>query len=135
MSYFSGFQPTATALLVFVVCSVFGSLSFAMNPKPVDYELSLSFVPANGQLIGTAKITIKPGLPLTLSLARLDITGTLLQDESGSEHKLMPTQGVLLLPAAQTSRTLYLSYTRTIKNDFDLSVKNATKIFDPTRKK
>jgi aminopeptidase N len=119
MSFFSAFQPTATALLVFVVCSVFGSLSFAMNPKPVDYELSLSFVPANGQLIGTAKITIIPGLPLTLSLARLDITGTLLQDESGSEHKLMPTQGVLLLPAAQTSRTLYLSYTRTIKNDFD----------------
>ncbi len=119
MSYFSDLQSTTSALLVFVLCSIFGSLSFAMNPKPTDYELSLSFVPANGQLIGTAKITIKPGQPLTLSLAHLEITGTLLQGESGSEHKLLPTQDVLLLPATQTNRTLYLSYTRTTINDFD----------------
>jgi len=120
MAYIFDHLPTAIATLFVVFCSYFASPSLAAAlPANSNYELSLSFVPEEGQLIGTSKITIKGGEKLTLFLYGLEVTGTLLQDENGREHELLPPGDVLILPAAETRRTLYLSYTRTIGKDFD----------------
>ncbi len=119
MAYIFDQLPTSIAILGIVFCSYFASIAMAEERPDSNYELSLSFVPAEGQLIGTSKITIKPGEKLTLFLYGLEVTGTLLQDENGKEHELLPSGDVLNLPAAETRRTLYLSYTRTIGKDFD----------------
>jgi aminopeptidase N len=124
MAYFSNHLPTTTSLiflilLIFFGCSCFGSFAQAAVHENSDYELSLSFVPEEGRLIGTAKITIEPSRKLTLFLHGLEVTGTLLRDENGKEYELLPTKDVLILPANKMSRTLYLSYTRTIQNDFE----------------
>jgi aminopeptidase N len=121
MAYFSDHLPTTTALLtlILIFCSCFGSVSLAVEHENTDYELSLSFVPKEGRLIGTSKITIEPGRELTLLFHGLEVTGTLLRYESGREHALLPIQHVLILPSTKTSRTLYLSYTKTIEGDFD----------------
>ena len=124
MAYFSNHLPTTTGLifltlLILFGCSCigsFGSFAQAVEHENSDYELSLSFVPAEGRLIGTAKITIEPGRKLTLFLHGLEVTGTLLRDENGKEHELLSTQDVLILPQNKMSRTLYLSYTKTIQN-------------------
>lgn len=121
MASFSDYLPTTIVFLslILIGCSCFSSVSLAKEHEDHEYELSLSFIPEEGQLIGTAKITVEPGRKLTLFLHGLEVTGTLLRDENGKEHELLATQDVLILPSAKTSRTLYLSYTRTIKNDFD----------------
>ena len=123
MAYLSDYLPTTTLfptiILILIICSGFGSISLATEHKSSEYELSLSFVPEEGRLIATAKIIIEPGQKLTLFFPELEITGSLLQDESGSEHELQSSQDMLLLPSAKKGRTLYLSYAKTIKNDFD----------------
>jgi len=121
MAYFSNHIPITTVLLslVLIGCSCFSSISKATESGIPDYELSLSFVPEKSQLIGTAKITIAPDHKLTLFLQELEITGTLLRNKSGKEQELLSTKDILILPSAKKSRTLYLSYTKTIKNDFD----------------
>lgn len=119
MTYIIDHLPPALTILVVVFCSYFTSFAMAAIPPNSNYELSLSFVPEEGRLIGTSKITIKKGEKLTLSLYGLEITGSLLQDERGREHELLPPGDVLILPATETRRTLYLSYTRAIGKDFD----------------
>ncbi len=122
MTYFLNTLPVTSIFLsiLFLFGSNFASVSWAKGHKDSVYELSLSFVPEEGRLIGTAKITMQPGSKLSLLLEGLDITGTLLLDnESGRERRLRDLQNVLVLPAATTSRTLYLSYTKTIKEHFD----------------
>jgi len=121
MAYFSDTLPTTSIFLILILifCSFFASISLAANPENPVYELSLSFVPEEGRLIGTSKITIEPGHTLRLLLHGLEITGTLLRDENGKENALLPIQDVLILPSAKTSRTLYLSYSKTIKKDFE----------------
>ncbi|MFN2355695.1 MAG: ChaN family lipoprotein, partial [Desulfopila sp.] len=119
MAYIFNHFPTAITIVVVVFYSYFSSIALAAGPQNSDYELSLSFVPEEGRLIGTSKITIKRGEKLTLFLYGLEITGTLLQGANGREHELLPPGDVLILPAAETKRTLYLSYTRTIVKDFD----------------
>lgn len=121
MPSFSDYLPTTIVFLslILISCSCFSPVSLAKEHKNHEYELSLSFIPEEGQLIGTTKITIRPGRKLTLFFQGLKITGSLLRDESGKEHELLLTQDVLILPSVKRSRTLYLSYTRTIKKDFD----------------
>ncbi|GAB6192231.1 ChaN family lipoprotein [Desulfocastanea catecholica] len=119
MTYIFDHLPTAITIVVVVFCSYFALPSLAAAVQNSNYELSLSFVPEEGRLIGTSKITIKKGEKLTLSLYGLEVTGSLLQDENGREHELLPPGDVLILPAAETRRTLYLSYTRSIDKDFD----------------
>jgi uncharacterized iron-regulated protein len=121
MPYFSVHLPAAGMLLTLTLfLSCFMSISTAAgSEKTSAYELSLSFVPEQGQLTGTSKITINPNRKLTLLLYGLEVTGSLLKDENGGEHELLPSQDVLVLPAANTRRTLYISYTKTIKNDSD----------------
>jgi uncharacterized iron-regulated protein len=121
MTCFSNHLPTSSIFftLFLIFCSCCSSAALAAHQEKSDYELSLSFVPQEGQLIGTAKITIDPGRKLTLSVQDLAITGTLLRDETGHEHRLHPTRNMLILPSASTSRTLYISYTRTVKDDFN----------------
>lgn len=119
MAYFSDHLPGTGVLLIFtlLLCSSI-SVSMAAGPqKTSDYELSLSFTPEQGQLTGTSKITLSPNRKLSLSLNGLTITGSLLKDENGAEHELLLLQDELILPSANTSRTLYLSYTKTIKKD------------------
>jgi len=110
---------TTSLLLILFFYGCFASVSRATEPKKTDYELSLSFAPEEGRLFGTSKISIQPDHNLTLYLYGLEITGTLLQDENGGEHELLSTKDVLILPAAKTGRTLYLSFRKTIQNDFD----------------
>jgi uncharacterized iron-regulated protein len=121
MAYFSDTLPTTSIFLILILifCSFFASISLAAEPESSVYELSLSFVPGESRLIGTSKITIEPGHTLRLFFHGLKITGTLLRDENGKENALLPIQDVLILPSAKTSRTLYLSYTKTIKEDFE----------------
>lgn len=123
MAYFTVHLPTTTAFLIHILlliaCICFGSVSLAAEHEKTNYELSLSFVPEEGRLIGTSKITIEAGRKLTLIFQGLEVTGTQLQDENGREYELLPIQDVLILPSTKTSRTLYLSYTKTIKDDFD----------------
>lgn len=121
MPYFPVHLPATGILLTLtLVLSSFMSISMAADSEKIsDYELSLSFIPEQGQLTGTSKITIIPNRKLTLLLGGLKVTGSLLKDENGAEHEILPLQDVLILPAANTSRTLYLSYTKTIKNGSD----------------
>lgn len=118
MSSFSVHLSATGILLSLTLClSSFMSISMAADPqKTSDYELSVSFIPEQGQLTGTSKITINPNHKVTLRLDGLKVTGSLLKDENGAEHELLPLQDVLTLPSANTRRTLYLSYTKTIKN-------------------
>ncbi len=127
MAYFSEHVPSTPTLftLIFIICSCFCTVSQAAEPDITNYELSLSFVPQEGRLIGTSKIIIEAGQKLTLSFQGLEVTGTLLKDKNGEEHALLPTQDALILPSTNTIRTLYLSYTKIIKNDFD-------NLIDPT---
>ena len=84
MTCFSNHLPTSSIFftLFLIFCSCCSSVVLAAQQEKSDYELSLSFVPQEGKLIGTAKITIDPGRTLTLSLQDLTITGTLLQDDN-----------------------------------------------------
>ncbi len=121
MTYCTHHFP-ATSLflaLILISCVCCSTIAKATEPHKSSYDLALSFVPEEGRLIGTARITIEPDQKLSLYVAGLDITGSLLQDESGNEQSIQPIQEALLLTAVKTSRTLYISYTKTIKNDFD----------------
>ncbi len=121
MAYFSDHLPSTPAwfTLIFIICCCFGTVSLAAELEKTNYELSLSFVPQEGRLIGTSRITIAAGQNITLSFQGLEITGSLLKDENGGEHELLPRQNVLTLPSTKTNRTLYLSYTKIIQNEFD----------------
>jgi aminopeptidase N len=121
MTYFSDHVPNTPAWFTFIliICSCFGTVSLAAELETTNYELSLSFVPQEGRLVGTSKITIKAGRKLTLSFQGLEITGTLLQDENGRKLKLLPTQNALSIPSTKANRTLFLSYTKIIREDFD----------------
>jgi hypothetical protein len=80
MPYFSVHLPAAGILLTLTLfLSSFMSISMAAGPERTsDYELSISFVPEQGQLTGTSKITINPNRKLTLLLYGLEVTGYLL---------------------------------------------------------
>ncbi len=91
------------------------------RPAAGEYELSLSFATdkAPGELTGTARIAILPGMPLTLAFPRLTITAALLQDEEGEKTHLQPDGGVMIIPPSPGPRTLYISYTKTVADDPD----------------
>ncbi|MGB3225954.1 MAG: ChaN family lipoprotein [Desulforhopalus sp.] len=119
-SFFVHLPATGILLTLTLFLSSLMSISMAAGPlKSNEYELSISFIPEQGQLTGTSKITLPPNRKITLWLDGLNITGSLLKDENGAEHELLPLQEVLIIPSANTSRTLYLSYTKTIKNGSD----------------
>lgn len=121
MTYFTDHLPTTTIFLIFALLflSYFAVVAEAEESHPSNYKLSLSFVPEKGQLIGTAAITIDPGQQISFLVAGLEITGTLLRDEGGNEYNLPVSKDELIPPMAASSRLLYISYTKTIKNDFD----------------
>ena len=121
MTYFTDHLPTSTIFLIFTLLffSYFAVVSEAEETHQSNYELSLSFVPEEGLLTGTAAITVDPGQKISFLVAGLEITGTLLRDQGGNEYKLSPTKDELILPRTTSSQTLYISYTKTIKNDFD----------------
>ena len=100
--------------LIFLATSCYASVSQPAEPQQTNYELSLSFIPEQGRLIGTSKIYIEPNQKLSLIFHELEVTGSLLKDENGRKQELLPIQDVLMLPATEVSRTLYISYTRTI---------------------
>ncbi len=121
MTYSTDHLPSTSIFLALVVLFFvfFDTIAEAKEPAQSNYQLSLSFVPEEGRLIGTARIAVEPGQKFSLFVAGLEITGTLLRDASGTEYKLLPTNDELILPATKTSRTLYVSYIKTVKNDFD----------------
>ncbi len=103
-------------ILLLLACCTFSSPAVADTFSP-NYQLSVSFNPEKSSLTGTARITIKKGQKLTLSLFHLKVTGTLLQDETGSEHELTSTGDMLILPATDSRRVLYISYIRQVYNE------------------
>lgn len=121
MAYFSNHFPTATVFLILILifCNCCLSTALASGAENPNYELSLFFVPEEGRLTGTARITIEANQELTLFFHGLEVTGSLLRDESGVEHELQSIPDVLVLPSAEIHRTLYLSYTRLITQSFD----------------
>ncbi len=123
MTHYSEYPPGTTIfqaiILCLILCCCCGTVSMADESKGANYEISLSFVPEEGRLVGTVKINIASGQELSLFFPGLEITGSLLKDESGREYELPPLHDTLTLPSAKNRRNLYLSYTKTIKNDFD----------------
>ncbi|TKB26686.1 PDZ domain-containing protein [Desulfopila sp. IMCC35006] len=121
MTYYTHHFPAASLFLALVLisCVCCSRVAEATAPQQSSYDLALSFVPEEGRLIGTARITIEPGQELSLYVAGLEITGSLLRDESGNELSIQPVQENLVLAAVKVHRTLYISYTKTSKNDFD----------------
>lgn len=103
-------------ILIIVFFSCLSSASESQDGSS-DYTLHVSFIPEKQLLIGTARISIPKQSKLQLSLFNLDITGTLLQDQSGREHELTSTRDILILPATDDTRTLYISYTRKVDNE------------------
>lgn len=101
---------------VFIIILLISLQAVAETDK-ADYELSVSFSPQEQLLTGTAKISIAANEKLGLSLQTLEITGTLLQDEAGSEFELTPSGDILILPAASKKRVLYLSYKKYVRNE------------------
>ncbi|WP_169309095.1 ChaN family lipoprotein [Desulforhopalus sp. IMCC35007] len=82
-----------------------------------QYNLALSFSLENNRLTGTAKIEIPPKYPLTVSLARLAITGALIQSPNETEKEIKPLDDLLHFDPSDQHRTLYISYQRDVKNE------------------
>ena len=120
MTYFTNHLPTALMLgFTAAFFSFFATTAAATDPMPSNYELSLSFVPETSQLSATAKITIEAGQKISFFISGLEITGTLLQSESGAKNKLLPVKDTLNLPVAATRQILSISYTKTVLPNSD----------------
>ncbi len=117
----SFFADVVTAATIFLFLLNFTLPLAAAEALPADYELSLSFSPGegSGKLIGTAKIVILPDHRLVLTFPQMEVTGALLRDETGRDSELQGISDALILPAVKTSRTLYLSYSKTVVEEAD----------------
>lgn len=95
--------------LIFLI--IFASSPGRGAEAPLNYSLSISFDLKEQQLFGTAKIDIAPGQQLSLFFPGLQITGSLLRDQSGHEQELDNLHDGLFLPVRDSEQTLFLSYT------------------------
>lgn len=86
------------------------------------YDLAISFDFTKHRLIGTAKIIIPKEEAVSFSLAQLTVTGTLVITEEGAEKELLPQSDALHLKKSSQQRTIYISYTRDIKNEQSNSI-------------
>ena len=114
MPYIFNFFLLLSATLL--CCSASNNV-YANNVADFQYNLALSFSPENNRLTGTAKIEIPPKYPLTLSLARLVITGAFIQPLNETEKQIKPSGDLLHLDPSDQHRTLYISYQRDVKNE------------------
>jgi len=104
---------TLTCYLLYPATQAFSQAASPISeglPAPV-YKLSITFQPEQHRLIGTAVLAIPAEQRLNLNLTGLEITGGLLQSESGGENELTDLKDIFILPPANEARTLYLSYT------------------------
>jgi len=106
----------------FVLCAVFSLFcippaSAKIRKTPGNYQLSLSFDLENNQLTGTARITLQPGPVFPLSVAGINVTGTLLKDQAGCEKKLTVINEMITVPASDFLRELYISYTKKVSGN------------------
>jgi len=107
------------SLIVLACCILYpATQSFSQPAAPADegfpapaYKLSITFRPEEHQLIGTAVLEIPAKERLNLNLTGLQVTGGLLQSESGGENELTDLKDIFILPPTHEARTLYLSYT------------------------
>ncbi len=111
-------------MVVFLILLFFSlpvSAGQELQAEVADYDLSLSFAPGkqSGTLSGIAKLTILPDHRLGLTFPEMEVTGALLRDEAGRESELMEIRDALILPAANTRRTLTLSFSKTVESDDD----------------
>ncbi len=114
-----------TNLIKFSLCFVLYVLySLSNNPavsaksleNSGNYKLSLSFNLEKKLLTGTARITVQPGPDFSLSVAGLSITGTLYKDQSGREKNLVAIDDMIIIPAGDIIRELYISYTKKVSD-------------------
>ncbi len=119
MPLYFNFLSSILVLAIFTFAAFFPSPARATQANTSNYDLSLSFDLASHTLIGTAKITIEPGEKLSLTLPDIKITGTLLQKQNGEEFILHPKSAGFTLPAEDTTRILFLSYTKKIINNYN----------------
>jgi len=110
--------------LLFISLTAVSIVSAAKPNSEESYQLSVTFNLEEHRVEGTAKITIAPAHPLTLDLNRLTVTGILLKDGSSNGKDLQPTDNVLIIPATDTPKELYISYTRTISNSLENLISN-----------
>ena len=115
MTKYSFFFALCVTLHLFNLPSVLAETMEA----PGHYQLFLSFDPENNQLTGTARISLEPGPRFSLSIAGINVTGTLLKDRSSRGKKLSTINDRLVVPASGTSRELYISYTKKVTNSLD----------------
>ncbi len=113
--------PTIAICLIMMFFALPVSSAQVLQREEAEYELSLSFTPGeqSGKLAGTAKLTIMPGRRLSLSFPQVEVTGAVLQDETGAMSDLMEVHDALILPAGKTRRTLILTYTKTVAGEAD----------------
>jgi aminopeptidase N len=109
------------ATSAFLVLMIFAQPVFAAEINKPEYVLSLSFSPGKhtGKLSGTARLDILPNHRLSLVFPEMQVTGALLRDATGRESELLAIQDVLVLPPAETMRTLFISYEKIIAEESD----------------
>ncbi len=118
-AFFTGILTMVSALLIVFTLAL-------SHPHPAwaeasAYELSLSFElgQESGHLHGKAKLTIPPGQRLTLAFAGMQVTSALLREANGLENQLAEMHDALILPASTSTRTLVLSYSKTVTGEED----------------
>ncbi len=107
-----------SVLILFFAVS-FSAVPLVLAERVTDqenYQLSITFDLEENLITGTTKITIRPGHNLSLSIARLTLTGIMLKDGTGREKNILPVNDMITIPASEISRELYISYTRKISN-------------------
>ena len=117
----SFFADAVMASITFIIVMIFTQPVFSAENQWPEYHLSLSFSPGeySGKLSGTAKLDIPPNHRLRLAFPEMQVTGALLRDATGREGELFDIQDVLLLPPAETRRTLFISYEKIVAGESD----------------
>lgn len=116
MPYFINFYFRAhLCLLLFLIIPSHAIAQPTSNP---EYNLAISFNTDKNQVIGTAKIFIPKEKSISISLTQLTVTGAFIQEADGSEKELHPQDSLLNFRSSSKKRTLFISYTRDVINDY-----------------
>lgn len=120
-------NPAFNQLLCFIPLSLLialilsSSLSFAGEKEnEIEYALSIAFAIDAKKLFGTARLRIPPGKEITLSLEDVRATGIVVE-ETASTPAVMnhETPDSLHLRPSEKRQDVYISYEKTIRQDYD----------------
>ena len=106
------------AYLCLLLILIIPSQALSQSTSSPDYNLAISFNTDTNQVIGTAKIIIPKGRSISFSLTHLTVTGAFIQQEDGGERTLHPQDSHIKFRSISKKRTLFISYTRDVKNEY-----------------